>query len=198
MSDLRTPASGLDAQGIETHAEVHWNLVTAQLVEAALDRGEGRLSADGPLVVETGAHTGRSAQDKFIVRDAETGATVWWGKSNKPMAAAHFAALKADFYAALAQKNTLFVQDLYGGSQPDHRVNVRVVTELAWHNLFIRTMLVRPEASALKGFQATIRSSICPASRPIPRGMVAAAKPSSRSISPIGSSLSGVRNMPGR
>jgi phosphoenolpyruvate carboxykinase (ATP) len=154
VSDLRTPASGLDVQGIETRAEVHWNLVTAQLVEAALDRGEGRLSADGPLVVETGAHTGRSAQDKFIVRDAETDATVWWGKSNKPMDPGHFAALKADIYAALAQKNTLFVQDLYGGSQPDHRVNVRVVTELAWHNLFIRTMLGRPEASALKDFVA--------------------------------------------
>ena len=112
------------------------------------------LAADGPLVVRTGAHTGRSAQDKFIVRDAETEATIWWGKSNKAMSPAHFAALKADFLAALASADTLFAQDLYGGSQPGHRVAVRVVTELAWHSLFIRTMLVRPEADALAGFTA--------------------------------------------
>jgi len=154
VSSERIPAVGLSAQGIETRAKLHWNLVTAQLVEAALERNEGTLSADGPLVVETGAHTGRSAQDKFIVRDAETDATVWWGKSNKAMEPAHFTALKEDFFAALAAKDELFVQDLYGGSQPDHRVNVRVVTELAWHNLFIRTMLVRPEQSALKDFVA--------------------------------------------
>ena len=109
MADLRVPVAGLAAQGIETNADIHWNLVTAQLVEAALARGEGRLSADGPLVVETGVHTGRSAQDKFIVRDTETESTVWWGKSNKPMDPAHFAALKADFFAALADRDELFV-----------------------------------------------------------------------------------------
>ncbi|TXC70498.1 phosphoenolpyruvate carboxykinase [Sphingomonas ginsenosidivorax] len=154
MTDARIPSRGLDAQGIRTPARLHWNLVTAQLVEAALARGEGSLSADGPLVVETAPHTGRSAQDKFIVRDAETETTVWWGKSNKAMDPAHFAALKADFMTALGEKQELFVQDLFGGSQPDHRVKVRVVTELAWHNLFIRTMLVRPEEAALKDFVA--------------------------------------------
>ncbi|MEE2917192.1 MAG: phosphoenolpyruvate carboxykinase, partial [Pseudomonadota bacterium] len=151
MSD-RIPTAGLDTMGIETRATVHWNLVTARLVELAVARGEGKLSADGPLVVETGQHTGRSAQDKFTVRDAETEDSVWWGKSNKPMDPAHFAALKADFLAALREKGDLFVQDLFGGSQPGHRVRVRVVNELAWHNLFIRTMLVRPEEAELKGF----------------------------------------------
>jgi phosphoenolpyruvate carboxykinase (ATP) len=150
----RIPDSGLDAQGIETRATLHWNLVTARLVEAAVARGEGKLSADGPLVVETGAHTGRSAQDKFIVRDAETDCAIWWGKSNKAMTPEHFVALKADFLAALGTKEDLFVQDLYGGSQPENRVRVRVVTELAWHNLFIRTMLVRPDEADLKGFVA--------------------------------------------
>ena len=148
----RTPIHGLNAQGIATSATVHWNLVTAPLVEAAVRRGEGVLAHGGPLVVETGAHTGRSAQDKFTVRDAETDATIWWGKSNKPMAPAHFDALKQDFFAALAARDTLFVQDLFGGSQPEHRVRVRVINELAWHNLFIRTMLVRPEAHELAGF----------------------------------------------
>ena len=147
----RIPDAGLDRQGIETRATLHWNLVSARLLETAVARGEGKLSADGPLVVETGQHTGRSAQDKFIVRDAETDATVWWGKSNKAMAPEHFAALKADFMKALRDKEDLFVQDLYGGSQPEHRVTVRVVNELAWHNLFIRTMLVRPEEHELKG-----------------------------------------------
>ncbi len=153
MSD-RIPDAGLEAQGIETRANLHWNLVTARLIQAAISRGEGKLSADGPLVVETGAHTGRSAQDKFIVRDAETENNVWWGKSNKAMSPEHFAALKTDFLTALKGKEDLFIQDLFGGSQPEHRVNVRVVTELAWHNSFIRTMLVRPEESELRGFVA--------------------------------------------
>lgn len=150
----RIPNIGLEAQGIETRATLHWNRVTAQLTEMAVARGEGKLSADGPLVVETGRHTGRSAQDKFIVKDDETRDTVWWGKSNAAMEPAHFAALKADFFSALEDKDELFVQDLYGGSQPEHRVSVRVVTELAWHNLFIRTMLVRPAQSELRDFAA--------------------------------------------
>ncbi len=148
----RVPDAGLESQGIETRADIHWNLVTARLVDAALRRNEGKLSSDGPLVVETGPHTGRSAQDKFIVRDAETEGTVWWGKTNKGMTPDHFAALKEDFFAALNRKEDLWVQDLFGGSQPEHRVNVRVINELAWHNLFIRTMLVRPEERELRGF----------------------------------------------
>jgi phosphoenolpyruvate carboxykinase (ATP) len=145
------PAHGLSEQGILTPAEIHWNLGTAQLVEQALRRSEGMLAKDGPLVVRTGRHTGRSAQDKFIVRDAETESTIWWD-NNKSMSPDHFAALKADFLAALGAAETLFVADLYGGSQPEHRVRVRVVNELAWHNLFIRTLLVRPEAADLGEF----------------------------------------------
>jgi len=146
------PAHDLDAQGFATAAELHWNLGTAPLVEEAVRRGEGILSKDGPLVVKTGRHTGRSAKDKFIVRDAETENTVHWGDVNRPMSEAHFAALKADFLTHLGTKDTLFVQDLYGGSQPAYRVNVRVVTEFAWHSLFIRTLLVRPEIAELAAF----------------------------------------------
>jgi phosphoenolpyruvate carboxykinase (ATP) len=142
----------LDRQGIETTATIHANLGTAPLVEHAVRRGEGMLAKDGPLVVRTGNHTGRSAKDKFIVRDSETENSVWWGKTNVAMSPAHFAALKADFLAALATRDTLYVADLFGGSQPEHRVNVRVINELAWHNLFIRTLLVRPEARDLEGF----------------------------------------------
>ncbi len=139
-------------QGINTQAIVKWNLLTGPLVEEAIRNGEGMLAKDGPLVVATGKHTGRSAKDKFIVRDAETEHTVWWGETNRGMSPEHFAALKADFFKALAGKDKLYVADLFGGSQPEHRVNVRVINEYAWHNLFIRTLLVRPEASALASF----------------------------------------------
>jgi phosphoenolpyruvate carboxykinase (ATP) len=139
-------------QGIVTKAEIKANLGTAALVEHAVSNGEGRLAKHGPLVVETGKHTGRSAKDKFIVPDAETENTVWWGKVNVPMTPEHFANLKEDFFKALAGKETLYVADLFGGSQPEHRVNVRVINELAWHNLFIRTLLVRPTAEELEGF----------------------------------------------
>ncbi|WP_164034098.1 phosphoenolpyruvate carboxykinase (ATP), partial [Serratia marcescens] len=90
-----------------------WNLETAPLVEHAVRRGEGKLAKDGPLVATTGKHTGRSAKDKFIVRDATTEDNVWWGNVNKGMSPEHFAALKADFLAELAGRDTLFVQDLY-------------------------------------------------------------------------------------
>ena len=145
-------AQSLSSQGIETQAEIHPNLGTSALIEAALVAGEGALSKHGALVVKTGAHTGRSAKDKFIVRDATTEDTVWWGKVNVPMTPEHFANLKQDFMAALAGKETLYVADLFGGSQPEHRVNVRVINELAWHNLFIRTLLVRPTKDELADF----------------------------------------------
>jgi phosphoenolpyruvate carboxykinase (ATP) len=139
-------------QGIQTVANINWNLGTPQLVEAAISRNEGMLAKHGPLVVKTGMHTGRSAKDKFIVRDSETENTIWWGKTNVAMEPSHFAALKADFMSALADKETLYVADLFGGSQEEHRVNVRVINELAWHNLFIRTLLVRPEVTDLEVF----------------------------------------------
>ncbi|MBX7532265.1 phosphoenolpyruvate carboxykinase [Qipengyuania sp. 1XM1-15A] len=142
----------LAAQGIETSATIHPNLTSDELTAAALERGEGRRAKHGPLVVETGKHTGRSAKDKFIVRNAETEDTVWWD-NNASMTPEHFTALKADFMAAVKDKSELFVADLFGGSQPEYRVNVRVINELAWHNQFIRTMLVRPTAEELDGFE---------------------------------------------
>jgi phosphoenolpyruvate carboxykinase (ATP) len=148
----RVPAFGLAHQGIDTGATLYWNLGISALVEHAIRNGEGLLAKDGPLVVATGKHTGRSAKDKFIVRDAETEANIWWD-NNESMTPANFAALKADFLAALGEKGSLYVQDLYGGSQPDHRVRVRVINELAWHSQFIRTLLVRPEAGDLAGFE---------------------------------------------
>jgi len=143
----------LARQGIATSAEIFANLGTAPLVEHAIRNGEGVLAADGPLVVATGKHTGRSAKDKFIVKDAETENSVWWGKTNVAMTPEHFAALKADFYAELGQREKLYVADLFGGSQAEHRVNVRVINELAWHSLFIRTLLVRPSKAEQAEFE---------------------------------------------
>jgi len=139
---------------VETKADVAENWGTARLVEDALRHGEGLLAKDGPLVVETGKHTGRSAKDKFIVQDDETRDTIWWGKTNVAMTPDHFAALKADFLAHLAGRERLYRQQLFGGSQPEHRVQVQVVTELAWHSQFIRTLLVRPTDAELAAFAA--------------------------------------------
>ena len=151
MTD-RVPKRGLDAQGIATGAELFWNLTTAPLVEHAVRRGEGLLARDGPLVVRTGKHTGRAAQDRFIVRNSVSEDTVWWGKTNKPMDPDAFDRLYDDFLLALADKDMLYAADLYGGSQVENRVRVRVINELAWHNLFIRTLLVRPEPGELADF----------------------------------------------
>ena len=133
-------------------AHVHQGADNAFLIAAALRREEGMLAASGPLVVNTGRHTGRSAQDKFIVRDWLTESAIWWGKVNQPMTPGAFDALREDFVAHLAGLDEVFVQDLHGGSQAEHRIRVRVVTELAWHSLFVRTLLVRPTADELAGF----------------------------------------------
>ncbi len=139
---------------VETHAEVAENLGTSALVEDAIRHGEGLLAKDGPLVVATGKHTGRSAKDKFIVKDETTADTIWWGKTNVAMTPDHFAALKADFFAALAARPRLYRQQLFGGSQPEHRVGVQVLTEFAWHSQFIRTLLVRPTPTEMATFEA--------------------------------------------
>jgi phosphoenolpyruvate carboxykinase (ATP) len=146
------PDHGLEAQSVSTPAKIHWNLTTAPLVEQAIRRREGVLAKDGPLVVRTGRHTGRSAQDRFVVRDRVSDDSVWWGKTNQPMDPDAFDRLHADFLEALGEKQDLFVADLFGGSQAEHRVRVRVINEFAWHNLFIRTLLVRPDSSELGDF----------------------------------------------
>ncbi|RMF73751.1 MAG: phosphoenolpyruvate carboxykinase (ATP), partial [Alphaproteobacteria bacterium] len=119
------------------------NLGRAQLYEEAIRRGEGVLSHDGALIVETGAHTGRAAKDKFIVRDAETESQVWWGAINQPMDGAHFSALLADIARHFADRE-VFLEELVAGADPDYRIAVDVVTERAWHALFARTMLIVP------------------------------------------------------
>ena len=141
---------GADRFGFRDLAGIHWNLGAPQLYEHALQGNEARVAAHGPLVADTGAHTGRSPKDKFVVRDANTEAAVWWDNNNA-MTVEHFDALLADFLAH-AKGKTLFAQDLYGGADPQLRIRARVFTEYAWHSLFIRNLLIRPPAEELAAF----------------------------------------------
>src|SRR6056297_401630 len=122
----------------------------AELVEMSIRAGEGQLTRYGALGVETGEHTGRSAQDKFTVRDATTEGSIWWD-NNKPMAPEHFDRLYEDFLAH-AKGRDLYVQDLYAGADAEYRLNARIFVEKAWHALFIRHMLRRPERDELEDF----------------------------------------------
>lgn len=142
------------------------NNTTPELVEAAIRRNEGRLAASGAFVVETGQHTGRSVNDKFIVRDADTDSAIWWD-NNKSMTEEQFDRLLHDFLA-FAKLKELFVQDLYAGADPTHRLPTRVFCEYAWHSLFIRHLLRRPEASELDGFEPGLTIVALPSFRAAP------------------------------
>ncbi|ANT49337.1 phosphoenolpyruvate carboxykinase [Mesorhizobium amorphae] len=143
----RNPACKID---LETTGMVRYNFGAAALYEEAIGRGEARLTAHGALVAETGQHTGRSPKDKFVVRDATTAPHVWWD-NNKAISPAEFDTLLADFRTHAADKD-LYVQDLVGGADAELKLPTRVITEFAWHSLFIRNLLIRPEAAELEHF----------------------------------------------
>ena len=139
---LRNPEHGLREMGIEAGA-VYYNDLEAALVEHAIQRDEAKLAPGGALLALPGTQTGRSPKDKFTVRDGTTETTVDW-KNNAAMDPAHFDTLHADMLEHLKSK-TVFVQDLACGADPAHQIKVRFVNELAWHMLFIRNMMRRPE-----------------------------------------------------
>ena len=143
--------SPLAGSGVQCAAAVHANLTAPQLVAYALQRHEGRLSADGALIVRTGIHTGRSVADKFVADEPETTEQICWGRVNQKLDRAHFATLKHRVQAYL-QGHELFTQDLYAGADPANRVRVRVVSTSAWHALFARNMFIRPPQVELAGF----------------------------------------------
>ena len=143
-------AFGADKFGLKNLKGVNWNFGAPQLYEHSLRAGEAVVSADGALCADTGVFTGRSPKDKFTVRDALTDKSMWWA-GNQSITAEQFEALYQDFLKH-AEGMTLFAQDLYGGADPTFRIKTRVFTELAWHSLFIRTLLIRPEASELASF----------------------------------------------
>jgi phosphoenolpyruvate carboxykinase (ATP) len=143
-------AHGTDTFGFQKLDRVYWNLDAAALVEHSLQRGEAHLIKGGALAADTGIHTGRSPKDKFVVRDADTENEIWWD-NNGAITRAQFDVLLADFKKH-AEGKSLFAQDLYGGADPAHRVRARVYTEYAWHSLFIRNLLIRPEFSELASY----------------------------------------------
>src|SRR6185312_6004224 len=141
----RNPSHGIDKHGLKTSGKVHYNFGAAALYEEAIRRGEARLTAHGALVAETGQHTGRSPKDKFVARDEATAPHVWWD-NNKAISPDEFETLLADFRAHAAVKD-LYVQDLVGGADAELKLPTRVITEFAWHSLFIRNLLIRPDTS---------------------------------------------------
>jgi phosphoenolpyruvate carboxykinase (ATP) len=161
---VRNGAHGADKFGLKDLKAVHWNLTEAPLYEHAIRNGEATVVAGGALCAETGHHTGRSPKDKHTVVDALTENTVWWD-GNRKQSKEHFDNLYADLLAH-AKGKALFAQDLYGGADPKYRIKVRVYTELAWHSLFIRQLLIRPHRSELAGYVPDMTVIDMPSFRP--------------------------------
>jgi len=134
----------LEHIGMRNLGNIYWNLTTPALYEEIVRRREGWISHLGPLVVRTGHHTGRSPNDKFIVREPSSEQKIHWGKVNQPMREEKFTALLGKL-CAFFQGRDVFVQNLYAGADPRYRIPVRVVTEYPWHNLFARNLLIQPD-----------------------------------------------------
>ena len=137
----------LQPLGFTETATVHLNLTPAELVEHALRNGEGHLTDNGALMADTGKFTGRSPKDRFVVKDANTEDSVWWGDINIPFDADKFDQLHAKMVAYLADKD-LYVREAYAGANPDYQLKLRIVNEQAWHNLFCYNMFLRPAEGA--------------------------------------------------
>jgi phosphoenolpyruvate carboxykinase (ATP) len=144
---------------VGTHA--HCNLPVAQLVETALLRGEGRLASNGALAAWTGARTGRSPKDKFIVDDAITHFRVNWGRVNQAIPPERFEALLERVTDHMSERDR-FVQDLYCGADPAYRLPIRVISEYAWHALFVRQLFVRPELGEMVGHRPEFTIIVAP------------------------------------
>jgi phosphoenolpyruvate carboxykinase (ATP) len=145
-SDPATP-DGFEHPGIPGVSRTFCDLGAEQLIEHSIQRREGLLAANGALVVRTGQFTGRSPKDKFIVRDEITESAVNWGPVNQPISPQHFDRIYSKTLAFL-RGSELFVQNCLTGADSGHSLSVRVITELAWHALFARQLLIRPERSA--------------------------------------------------
>jgi phosphoenolpyruvate carboxykinase (ATP) len=164
---LSNSAYGADKFGLKGLAAVHWNLTEAPLYEHAIRNNEAAIVAGGALCAQTGHHTGRSPKDKHTVADALTESTVWWD-GNRKQSQQQFENLYQDFLAH-AKGKTLFAQDLYGGADPKYRIKTRVFTELAWHSLFIRQLLIRPARAELSAFVPDLTIIDMPSFKPDPK-----------------------------
>ena len=153
LLNIKTPAENvalelssdytLKNHGMTNLRQVFWNLPTESLYEEAIFRGEASISKMGALVVNSGSHTARAAQDKFVVREASTEENIWWGEYNRPISPEKFDNLYTRMLGYL-QGRDLFVQDCYAGADEEFRMPVRIITELAWHSHFARNMFILP------------------------------------------------------
>jgi len=141
LAKERKSRFGLSNHGLKNLRMAYWNLPEPALYEEALFRREGNMAHMGPLVVKTGKHTARAANDKLVVKEPDSDAHIWWGEYNRPFSEAKFNEVLNRLQAFLQQKD-VFVQDCYGGAHPAYRLPVRVITEYAWHSLFVRNMLI--------------------------------------------------------
>jgi phosphoenolpyruvate carboxykinase (ATP) len=139
----------LAQHGISVRGDVYWHPTTAQLYEHALARGEARLAEGGPLVVDTGVHTGRSPKDKFIVREPGSEARIWWGNVNSELSEERFERLRHKVVLRLGEGD-VYVVDAFAGADPAHRIAVRVVSESPWHALFAKTLFIDPTDAELE------------------------------------------------
>jgi phosphoenolpyruvate carboxykinase (ATP) len=142
-TETATARAGLEEHGIEAAGRVWWDPTTSLLYTHALARGDGRLAQGGPLVVDTGRHTGRSPKDKFVVREPGSEERIWWGDVNQPISEEQFESLRDKVVAHLDAQD-LYVVDHFVGADPRHRHGVRVVTDSPWHALFARTLFITP------------------------------------------------------
>ncbi|CAN5141425.1 phosphoenolpyruvate carboxykinase (ATP) [soil metagenome] len=152
-TDAREQGDALATQGLDPVGRVHWNHVAAELIREAARRGEGEFSDMGAWVARTSPHTGRSPNDKFVVRERGTEKDVDWGKVNQPISKEHYAILRADVQSYLDRRDELFVQDLFCGAESRFQLSVRYVSPSAWHMAFVRNMFIRPEPSELVTFE---------------------------------------------
>ncbi len=138
----------LEEYGLVNLGNVNWNLPPSTLIEQALARQEGVLAANGAFAATTGSHTGRSPKDKYIVSHEKYAENIWWGENNHPMSHEHFADVRQSLSAYL-QGRDVFVLDAAAGADPDYRMPIQVITEMAWHNLFARQLFLRANESDL-------------------------------------------------
>ena len=134
---------GLDQHGIVGPGEAYWNLPPAELIEYAVQNGEGSLSENGAFVCMTGRHTGRSPHDKFLVEEPTTKEQIWWSSVNRPLSEDQFDRLHQRV-AEHCRGRTLFVRDMFAGAEDSSRLSIRIISELAWHNLFAAQLFIRP------------------------------------------------------
>src|SRR6266700_2588609 len=147
----RRRASSLEAAGLTPQRAVHWNLGPPELYEHAVRRAEGVIAEGGAFCAVTAPHTGRSPNDKFIVREPASADEIRWNRLNQPLEPAQFERLKAAALAHLSGQE-LFVRDLFAGADAEHRSGIRFVTPNAWHALFVHNMFLRPSPADLASF----------------------------------------------